>query len=63
MGRTLGSYPIQGIRSAPSVADFIAGRNCCVLVYGESGSGKSYTILGPSAATINQAGKWGYGGR
>ena len=36
------------------VTDFIAGRNCCVLVYGEAGSGKSYTVLGPSALTINQ---------
>ena len=38
------------------VTDFISGRNCCVLVYGESGSGKSYTILGPDVLTISRPG-------
>ena len=32
---------------APLVTDFIAGRNCCVFVYGEAGSGKTHTIMGP----------------
>ena len=30
----------------PLVSDFVAGRNCCVMAYGETGSGKSHTMVG-----------------
>lgn len=36
---------------APLVNDFIAGRNCCVMAYGEEGSGKTHTMIGPLAFT------------
>ena len=35
---------------APLVSDFMMGRNCCVLCYGDRGSGKTYTMMGPSPA-------------
>lgn len=41
---------------APLVIDFVSGRNCCVFAYGESGSGKTYTILGPSESEIRVVG-------
>lgn len=33
---------------APLVSDFLSGRSCCILAYGERGSGKSFTMNGPS---------------
>jgi len=33
---------------AALVSDFLSGRNCCILAYGEQGSGKSFTMNGPS---------------
>ena len=30
------------------VSDFLSGRNCCILAYGEQGSGKTFTMNGPS---------------
>lgn len=32
------------------MSDFIAGRNCCLLAYGELGSGKTHTMLGENLA-------------
>ena len=37
---------VFGDTAASLVSDFVAGRNCCVLAYGETKSGKSHTILG-----------------
>jgi hypothetical protein len=33
------------------VNDFIAGRNCCVMAYGEERSGKTHTMIGPMVMT------------
>ena len=47
---------VYGISAQPLVQDFINGVNACCLVYGVTGSGKTYTMFGPKSTSSKSNG-------
>lgn len=42
----------------PAVAEIISGYNCTIFAYGQTGTGKTYTMAGGSETNVTEATSW-----
>jgi hypothetical protein len=47
-GEAVTQFEIYNRVVAPMISNIISGYNCTVFLYGQSGTGKTYTMLGPN---------------